>query len=311
MHHPFESREVSAWISASRGEQARRVLSDPRLRATRVGSDDAGLRRRLAAEFEAEPFDDLRRLAVATTDALWINRPEPLADGERDALVEEDIAIVTGACTLPFLSAVPQCETAPSFRRTHAGRALLSIREAFGRVEVFQGTVAVAGADQLEEGLRLAVGSALAVLGPIDQVMAFGVRAGTLTGSLVGRHGLGTIAVGTGVEATSYTLAGEGGLAVVTSALVAWRRRDGTYVEESRLPYDGDEPTIQTILEADKPIPSRRTGKVVDDANRRMRLRIAAVADAVRLSARTRQRESVEDMLHGFGLDPVNLAVID
>jgi hypothetical protein len=224
--------------------------------------------------------------------------------------VHEDIAIVAGACTLPFLSGVTQCETAPSFRRTQAGRALLGIREAFGAVEVFQATVAVATTGQLEEGLRLAVGSALAVLGPIDQVMAFGVRAGSLTASLVGRHGLGTIAVGAGAEATSYTLAGEGGLAVVTSALVAWRRRDGVFVEEGRLPSDGDEPTIETILEADKPIASRRTGRALDSAHRRTRLRIAAVADAVRLSARTGQRESVESMLRGFGFDPMNLECV-
>lgn len=310
MPHPFESREISAWIEAARSEQAVRILSDPRLRPTRVGSDDARVRRQLAERFGAEPFDDLRRLAVATTDALWINQSAPLGESEREALMHEDIAIVAGACTLPFLTAVQQCETAPSFRRTQAGLALLGIKEAFGRVEVFQGSVAVGSAAQLEEGLRLAVGSALAVLGPIDQVMAFAMRAGTLTASVVGRRGLGTIAVGVGAEATSFTMIGEGGLAVVASAHVAWRRSDGTWVEETRLPADLDEPTIRTILEAEKPTGTKRSRRVVDDAHRRMRLRIAAVADAIRLSAQTGQRESVEEMLRGFGIDPFDLVAL-
>jgi hypothetical protein len=38
-----------------------------------------------------------------------------------------------------------------------------------------------------------------------------------------------------------------------------------------------------------------------------MRLRIAALADTLRLSARTAQSESVEAMLRGFGVDPVEL----
>jgi hypothetical protein len=310
MPHPFESREISAWIEGSRAEQALRILSDPRLRPTRVGSDDARVRRQAAEQFGAEAFDDLRRLAVATPDALWINQSAPLAEAEREALMHEDIAIVAGACTLPFLSAVQQCETAPSFRRTQAGMALLGIKEAFGRVEVFQGSVAVASAAQLEEGLRLAVGSALAVLGPIDQVMAFAMRAGTLTASVVGRRGLGTIAVGVGADATSFTMIGEGGLAVVASAHVAWRRSDGTWVEETRLQPDLDEPTIQTILEAEKPTGTKRARRVVDDGHRRMRLRIAAVADAIRLSAQTGQRESVEELLRGFGIDPFDLVAM-
>ena len=136
------------------------------------------------------------------------------------------------------------------------------------------------------------------------------MRAGTLTASVVGRRGLGTIAVGVGAEATSFTMIGEGGLAVVASAHVAWRRSDGTWVEETRLPADLDEPTIRTILEAEKPTGTKRSRRVVDDAHRRMRLRIAAVADAIRLSAQTGQRESVEEMLRGFGIDPFDLVAL-
>jgi hypothetical protein len=38
-----------------------------------------------------------------------------------------------------------------------------------------------------------------------------------------------------------------------------------------------------------------------------MRLRIAALADTLRLSIRTGQPESVDSMLQTFGLDPVDL----
>jgi len=309
MQHPFESREASAWVELPRVDQSIRVLSDPRIRVTRVGSSDARVRRHLAERFAAEAFDDLRMLAVATEDVLWINRAAPLAEQEGEALVSEDIAIVAGSCTLPFLADVSQCETAPSFRRSQAGRALLGIREAFGRVDIFQATVAVTADEQLEEGLRVAVGAAIAVLGPIDQVMAFGMRQGGLTASVVGERGLGTLAVGSGLEATCFTMVGEGGIAIVASAHVAWRRRDGSWVEESRLSADGDEPIIQTILEAQKPVGTKRGRRAPDDSHRRMRLRIAAVADTLRLSSRTGQRESVDKMLHGFGIDPTSLLV--
>lgn len=307
MLHPFEAREISAWVASERVARAVRVLSDPRLRPTRVGSDDPRVRRELADRFSAEAFDDLRRLAVATPVALWVDRATPLGEREREALATEDIAIVAGACTLPFLLAVPQSETAPSFRRMQTGRALLGVSEAFGKVEVLQASVAVQHADQLAEGLRVAAAAALAVLGPIDQVTAFGVREGTMTASVVGQRGLGTLAVGAGVEATSFTLIGDGGLATVASGLVAWRRRDGAWVEETHLPADGDEPTIQTILEAEKPTGGAGSASTLDDAHRRMRLRIAALADALRLSARTAHSESVEAMLRGFGVDPIDL----
>jgi len=293
MLHPFETREISAWVESARIDRAMRVLSDPRLRPTRVGSDDARVRRQLAERFAAEAFDDLRRLAVVTPVALWVDRSAPLAEREREALANEDIAIVAGACALPFLLAVPQCETAPSFRRMHTGRALLGVCEAFGKVEVFQASVAMQHGHQLSEGLRVAAAAALAVLGPIDQVTAFGVREGTMTASVV--------------EATSFTLIGDGGLATVASGLVAWRRRDGTWVEETHLPVDGDEPTIQTILEAEKPSGATGSAWSLDDAHRRMRLRIAALADTLRLSARTAHSESVEAMLRGFGVDPIEL----
>ena len=307
MLHPFEAREISAWVASERVARAVRVLSDPRLRPTRVGSDDPRVRRELADRFSAEAFDDLRRLAVATPVALWVDRATPLGEREREALASEDIAIVAGACTLPFLLAVPQSETAPSFRRMQTGRALLGVSEAFGKVEVLQASVAVQHADQLAEGLRVAAAAALAVLGPIDQVTAFGVREGTMTASVVGQRGLGTLAVGAGVEATSFTLIGDGGLATVASGLVAWRRRDGAWVEETHLPADGDEPTIQTILEAEQPTGGAGSASTLDDAHRRMRLRIAALADALRLSARTAHSESVEAMLRGFGVDPIDL----
>jgi len=309
MLHPFETREISAWVESARIDRAMRVLSDPRLRPTRVGSDDARVRRQLAERFAAEAFDDLRRLAVVTPVALWVDRSAPLAEREREALANEDIAIVAGACALPFLLAVPQCETAPSFRRMHTGRALLGVSEAFGKVEVFQASVAMQHGHQLSEGLRVAAAAALAVLGPIDQVTAFGMREGTMTASVVGQRGLGTLAVGTGTDATSFTLVGDGGLATVASALVAWRRRDGSWVEETRLPTDGDEPSIETIIEAEKP--TMRGRSALDDAHRRTRLRIAALSDTIRLSARTAHSESVEAMLRGFGVDPVDLSAID
>jgi hypothetical protein len=151
----------------------------------------------------------------------------------------------------------------------------------------------------------VAAAAALTVLGPIDGVTAFGLREGSITASVVGRKGLGTLAVGVGIDATSFTLIGEGGLATIASALVAWRRIDGSWVEETRLPLDGDEPTIQTILEAEKPTSS--TAASSDDGRRRMRLRIAALADTIRLSARTGQSESVEVMLRSFEVDPFEL----
>jgi hypothetical protein len=307
MLHPFEAREISAWVESARLDRAQRILSDPRLRPTRVGSDDPRVRRQLSERFAAEAFDDLRMLAVATPSALWVDRAAPLGEREREALSSEDIAIVAGACSLPFLLAVPQCETAPSFRRMQTGRALIGICEAFGRVDVLQVSVAVQGAHHLAEGLRVAAAAALGVLGPIDQVTAFGVREGAITASVVGQRGLGTLAVGAGIDATSFSLIGEGGLATVATGLVAWRRRDGAWVEETHLAGDGDEPIIQTILEAEKPSSHGGAAGARDDGHRRMRLRIAALADTLRLSARTAQSESVEAMLRGFGVDPVEL----
>ena len=307
MPHPFEAREISAWISAARAERAARVLSDPRLRPTRIGSDDPKTRRTLATQFNAEPFDDLRQLAVATPSVLWIDRREVLDELEREVLANEDIAIVAGACTLQFLLALPHCETAPSFRRMQVGRALLSVVETFGRVEVFQTTVSVADESRLGEGLRVAAASALAVLGSIDQVTALGARAGTLTASVIGERGFGTLAIGVGVEAASFALVGEGGLATVASGLVGWRRRDGSWMEEARLESDGDEPTIQTLLEAERPSGRSEHSVATDAARQRARLRIAALADTVRLSARTGQSESVEAMLQSFGVDPYEM----
>ena len=303
MPHPFETREISAWVEAARVERAERILRDPRLAVTRIGSDDARVRRQLSDALGAEPFDDLRQLAVATPSALWIDQSAPLGEAEREALVQEDIALIAGSCTLPFLLALPQCETAPSFRRMQTGRALVGVYEAFGRVDVMQAAVAVPNQFHLGEGLRVAAAAALTVLGPIESVTAFGLRAGTVTASIVGRRGLGTLAVGVGVEATSFTLIGEGGHATIATALVAWRRADGTWVEETRLPLDGDEPTIQTILEAEKPTDSRGA----DDSLRRMRLRIATLADTIRLSAQTGHNESTDSMLRSFGVDPVEL----
>lgn len=300
----FEPTPLSAWIEADRVDRASRILSDPRLAVSRIGSDDARARRLLADRFGAEPFDDLRRLAVATNGVLWIDRKAPLGEGEREALSSEDIAIVAGACTLEFLLAVPQCETVPSFRRMAVGRTLLGIVEVFGRVEILQSTVAVPNEAYLAEGLRLAAASALAVLGPIDQVTALGTRAGTITATVIGDRGFGTLAVGVGCDASSFTLVGEGGIATVTAGLVGWRRRDGSLLEESRIEPDGDEPVIQTIREADRPTAGTR---LAGDSNRRMRLRIAALADTVRLSARTGHSESVEAMLGRFGIDPTDL----
>ena len=300
----FEPTRVSAWIEPGRLDRALRVLSDPRLAVSRVGSDDARARRVLAERFAAEPFDDLRRLAVATDGVLWIDRGKPLGESEREILREEDIAIVSGSCTLEFLLAVPQCETAPSFRRMAVGRTLLGIAEVFGRVEVLQSTVAVPDEQHLAEGLRLAAASALAVLGPIDQVTALGARAGTITATVIGDRGFGTLAVAIGCDATSFSLVGEGGIATVMPGLVGWRRKDGTWIDESRIEPDGDEPVIQTIREADRPSGGAR---LAGDANRRMRLRIATLADTIWLSARTGHSESVEEMLRSFGVDPLDL----
>ena len=327
MHHPFEARQISAWIEPSRADRAMRILSDPRLAPTRIGCEDPRIRRRLADRFGAEPFDDLRQLAVATHETLWIDRSAPLGEPDREALEQEDIAIIAGAYELPFLLAIPQCETAPSFRRMQTGRALQSICETFGRVAVFQAAVAVPNEFHLAEGLRVAAAAALAVLGPIDEVTAFGVHEGTITASLIGQRGLGTLAVGAGADATSFTIVGDGGLATVASALVAWRRRDGSWVEETRIEFDGDEPTIQTILEAERPTTTRSARQVagqmagkmvgqmaarsIDDGHRRMRLRIAALADTIRLSARTAHSESVEAMLRSFDVDPVELVPRD
>lgn len=305
MPRPFEARETSVFVEAGRLERARRVLSDPRLRVTRVGSGDARTRRALAEEFQAEPFDDLRQLAVVTPSVLWIDRDDPLGETEREALANEDIAIVAGACALPFLLAVPQCETAPSFRRMQSGRALLGVAEAFGRVEVFQAAVAVPTVGHLAEGLRVAAASCLAVLGPIDLVTALGSRSGTLTATVIGARGFGTLAVGTGAEAASFALVGEGGIATVASGVVAWRRHDGSWIEETRLEPDGIEPTVQTLLEATAP--READAEAGDSDRRRFRLRIAALADTIRLSARTGHRESVDAMLRGFEVDPEEL----
>ncbi len=304
MRHALETREVSAWVEADRLDRAVRVLSDPRLRPVRVGSPDARTRRTLAERFNAEPFDDMRRLAVATESVLWIEQTAPLGEFEREALVEENIAVVAGACTLPFLLALPQVETAPSFRRMASGAAVLGIAEAFGRVEVLQSTVSVADRGRLAEGLRVAVAASLAVLGPIDMVTAVGASAGTLTASLVGARGFGTIAVASGVEGASFALVGEGGIANVSSCSVAWRRCDGSWVEEARIEPDGEEPIVRTILEAERPVVRR---KPLDESLRRLRLRIAAVADTVRLSVRTGHGESTEAMLRNFDVDPDDL----
>jgi hypothetical protein len=307
MKHLFEARDVSAWIDPTRIERAERVLSDPRLHPTRIGSSDARTRRQLAERFGAEAFDDLRMLAVATDTVLWVDRDAPLGERECDVLSSEDIALVSGSCTLPFLLAVPQCEMAPSFRRMSVGGALLGVCDAFGRVDVLQASVAVPSSHHLSEGLRVAAAAAIAVLGPIDQVTAFEVLEGAMTASVVGQRGLGTLAVGVGTEAVSLTLIGDGGLAAVTSGLVAWRRQDGAWVEETRLSSDGDEPIIRTILEAERPATVSNGLASIDDSNRRARLRIAALVDTLRLSARTAQAESVEAMLRGFGVDPLSL----
>lgn len=305
MPHPFDAREISAWIAPERAERASRVLSDPRLRPTRVGSADARTRRTLAERFDAEAFDDLRRLAVATPSALWIDRPEPLGESDAEALGSEDVAVVAGACSLPFLLAIPQCETAPSFRRMNAGRTLEGISEAFGRIDVVQAAVGVADETRLAEGLRAAVAAALSVLGPLEEVTAIGGSQGILAASLLGERGFGTLAVGRGGEGVAVTLVGEGGIASITSALAAWRRRDGATVEETPLPPDGDEPIVATILESERP--SERSRNARDLARQRSRLRIAAAADAIRLSARTGQAENVHAMLERYGVDPETL----
>lgn len=308
MELSFEPTPISAWVEAGRIERALRVLSDPRLAPKGVGSDDARARRILGDRFGLEPFDDLRRLAVAADGVLWIDRTAPLGEAEREVLADEDVAIVAGAGTLEFLLAVPQCETAPSFRRMAVGRTLLGIVEVFGRVEVLQSTVAVPSESHLAEGLRLAAASALAVLGPIDQVTALGARAGTITATVIGARGFGTLAVGVGGEAASFTIVGEGGIATVMPGFVGWRRRDGSWIDESRIEPDGDEPVIQTLREAPR---TDAGARLAGDSNRRMRLRIAALADTIRLSARTGHGESVEALLRGFGVDPETLASLD
>ena len=184
---------------------------------------------------------------------------------------------------------------------------------------MFQAAGAVPNEFHLAEGLRVAAAAALTVLGPIDEVTAFGVHDGAITASLIGQRGLGTLAVGAGADATSFTIVGDGGLATVASALVAWRRRDGSWVEETRIEFDGDEPTIQTILEAERPTTTRSARQMagqmvarsIDDGHRRMRLRIAALADTIRLSARTAHSESVEAMLRSFDVNPVELVPRD
>ena len=81
--------------------------------------------------------------------------------------------------------------------------------------------------------------------------------------------------------------------------------------------------TIQTILEAERPTTTRSARQMagqmvgrmvarsIDDGHRRMRLRIAALADTIRLSARTAHSESVEAMLRSFDVDPVELVPRD
>lgn len=284
-----------------------RVLADPRLQPIRVGSPDAGARRALADRFGAEPFDDLRRLAVQSESALWIDRAAPLDEADIPALETEDLGLVAGACSLPFLLSVPQCVTAPSFRRMAVGQTLLSIVEAFGRVEVFQATVAVVDEDRFGEGMRIAASAALAVLGPIDVVTALGARAGTITATVVGERGFGTLAIGRGGDSCSFALVGEGGLATVTPTVACWHRADGSLVEETRLEADGVEPTIGAILEAERPSERRGTRPAPDEESRRMRLRAAALVETIALSARTGHSESVETLLHGYGVDPREL----
>jgi hypothetical protein len=308
MPSPFEPSPVSAWIEPRRLERALRVLSDPRLQPTRVGSPDAATRRALAERFDAEPFDDLRRLAVRSDSAIWIDRAAPLDEADAPALATEDLGLVAGSCSLAFLLSVPQCVTAPSFRRTAVGRTLLSMVEAFGRVEVFQATVAVPDEDRFSEGMRIAASAALAVLGPIDAVTALGARAGTITATVVGERGFGTLAIGRGGESCNFALVGEGGLATVTPTIACWHRADGSLVEETRLESDGVEPTIGAILEAERPS-ARESGarSAPDEQGRRMRVRSAALVEAIALSARTGHSESVEELLRGYGVDPHEL----
>lgn len=305
----FDPTPLSAWIAPGRLDRALRVLADPRLSVRRTGSEDPAVRRALAERAGIEVYDDLRRLAVASEGVLWIDQAAPLAELEREILSGRDLAIVAGSCTLDFLLAVPQCETAPSFRRMAVGRTLLGIAEVFGRVEILQATIAVPDESHLAEGLRLAAAAALAVLGPIDQVTALGARAGTMTATVLGDRGFGTLAVGIGCDASSFTLVGEGGIATLTQGkltqgLIAWRRRDGTLVEDARIEPDGEEPVIQTIREADRPGTS---SQLAGESTRRMRLRIAALSDTVRLSARTGHSESVEALMRNFGMDPMDL----
>jgi hypothetical protein len=304
MPSPFEPSPISAWIEPRRLERAMRVLADPRLQPVRVGSPDAATRRALAERFGAEPFDDLRRLALQSESALWIDRGAPLDEADVPALGTEDIGLVAGACSLSFLLSVAQCVTAPSFRRMAVGRTLLSIVEAFGRVEVFQATVAVPDEDRIGEGLRLAACAALAVLGPIDAVTALGARRGTITATVVGERGFGTLAIGRGGDSCNFALVGDGGLATVAPGIACWHRADGSLVEETRLEPDGDEPTIGAILEAERPSDARAAP---DEQSRRMRVRTAVLVEAIALSARTGHSESVEGILRSYGVDPDEL----
>ncbi len=307
MPSPFEPSPISAWIEPRRLDRAMRVLADPRLQPVRVGSPDPAARRALADRFGAEPFDDLRQLALQSDSALWIDRAMPLDEADVSALGTEDIGLVAGACSLSFLLSVPQCVTAPSFRRMAVGRTLLSIVEAFGRVGVFQATVAVPDEDRFGEGMRLAASAALAVLGPIDAVTALGARAGTITATVVGERGFGTIAIARGGESCSFALVGDGGLATVAPGIACWHRSDGSLVEETRLEPDGDEPTIGAILEAERPSDAGGARMPPDEQSRRMRVRAAVVVEAIALSARTGHSESVEALLRGYGVDPDEL----
>jgi hypothetical protein len=184
------------------------------------------------------------------------------------------------------------------------GRTLLSIVEAFGRVEVFQATVAVPDEDRIGEGLRLAASAALAVLGPIDAVTALGARRGTITATVVGERGFGTLAIGRGGDSCNFALVGDGGLATVAPGIACWHRADGSLVEETRLEPDGDEPTIGAILEAERPSDARAAP---DEQSRRMRVRTAVLVEAIALSARTGHSESVEGLLRSYGVDPDEL----
>lgn len=309
MPSPFEPSPISAWIEPKRLARAMRVLADPRLQVVGVGSPDAAARRALAERFGAEQFDDMRRLAVRSHGTLWVDRAAPLDEGDIAAFATEDIGLVAGSCTLPFLVAVPHCTTAPSFRRMAVGRTLLSIVEAFGRVEVLQATVAVPDDDRLGEGLRLAASAALAVLGPIDSVTALGARTGTITATVVGQRGFGTLAIGRGGDSSNFALVGDGGLATVTPMIACWHRADGSLVEETRLDSDGDEPLIAAILETERRGDHDGVPAAPDEEARRLRVRAAALVETIMLSARTGHSESVDALLRSYGVDPEELRV--